>query len=76
MLLTFYAVFLTDVRGRKREEHAKIDWAGCEGPGARCGRWPLGGGRGDLAVPDFEKAISANEEGESVCRGKCCRRNP
>jgi hypothetical protein len=51
----------------KREEHAKVDWAGCEGPGARCDCWPLGRGSGDMAVPDFEKAIYANEE-KSVWR--------
>ena len=64
------------MRNRKREEHAKTDWAGCEGLGARCGCWPLSGERGDMAVPGFEKALYANEEGESVCGGKCCRRNP
>ena len=52
-----------------REEHAKVDWAGCEEPGARCGCWDLGGGRGDMALPDFVKAIDANEGGRTFVEG-------
>ena len=45
----------------KREEHAKFDWAGCEGSGASFGCWPLSGERCDMGVRDFKKAIYANE---------------
>ena len=48
-----------------REEHAKVDWAGCEAPGARCGYLDLGGGTGDMAVQDSVKAIYANGGGRT-----------
>ena len=50
----------TNLRLWKREEHTKVDWAGCEGPG---------GERGGMAVPDFQKAVYANEEGKAYVEG-------
>ena len=50
----------------KREEHAKVNWAGCGGPvGAPYGRWDLGEERAHMAVQGCEKAICANEEGRA-----------